>query len=134
MSESRYRLEAKMTRDWKLLGTLLQQIEDGNIGPYISNLESDEDREKAILHMELLQDAGYIKGFQLRSARKGHPMWTENSNDPIRITMSGYDFKEVVNDKKLFSQIVDKANDAGVKLSWEFIKAVIPIVIKGLIS
>ena len=138
-----------MQRSWLLMGQILEQIERGTLWEWIQEAEENAE-EKALLkelnndpaeptlpindrilrHLELLQDAGYIKDFNYKVSIDGR-LYCGKS--PIRITMAGYDLKEVINDAKLFNQIKAKAKSAGVKLSWEFIKAAIPVVIKGLL-
>lgn len=118
-----------MRRDWQLLGALLEQIEKETVWAYLDNAGSAE-RDTALLHMELLADAGYIKDFTLRRAMDGTLSY---GHTQVRITMAGYDLKEVITDARLFNQIRQKATDCGVRLSWEFIKAAIPVVIKSLL-
>lgn len=137
-----------MQRSWLLMGQILEEIEHGTLWEWLQKAKENGDEQsllkelgndptepslpiddRILRHLELLQDAGYIKGFNYKVSIDGRLLYGRSS---IRITMAGYDLKEVINDKKLFNQIKAKAQSAGVKLSWEFIKAAIPAVIKGL--
>lgn len=115
-----------MKRDWSLLGKILEHIEADTLWAFVENADSS-DREVILRHLELLQDAGYIKGFIYRSNAEGALLFGKSA---VRITMSGYDLKDIINDKNLFNQVKDRATGAGVKLSWEFIKAAVPLIMK----
>ncbi len=91
---------------------------------------SDSDEQTTYLrHLELLVDSGYIIGVDVSFNRVGYSL----DFDCPRLTMEGYDFKDVLQDKKLWNKIKQKAEDNTMKLSWEFIKAAIPISIKDLL-
>lgn len=116
-----------MKRDWELIAKILQNIEDETLKVMIENA-SNEEQELIYKHIELLVDCDYIRGFTINRTGRGIlPI-----DGDVRITMSGYDFKEVLLDKNLFSKIKEKATSAGIKLSWEFIKGAIPFVYKSI--
>ena len=144
-----------MRRNWYLIGTLLREIEEDHLWQFLEELkakQSEAEREyldqqeaglpvsekmpervydHAIRHLELLADAGYIKNFDLRQTVDGR--YTIIQRD-VRITMSGYDLKEVINNQKLWSRIVGKAKNAGIAVTCEFVKAMIPEAIRMLID
>ena len=118
-----------MKRDWTLMGDIFNSIEDENLEEFIEKCSS-EDKTKIYWHLELLLDAGYIKGIELRRYSSGE-IFGIYSNSP-RITLSGYDFADLVKDKKILNQIKSEITKAGYLVSLETIKAFAPQVIKGL--
>lgn len=122
-----------MRRDWKLLAEIIQHLEDESLWGWLDSIESsDMPRHDLILrHMELLQDAGYIKNFVLKTSVDGYLSYASTD---VRITMQGYDFKDVILDKRLFAKVCETAQKAGVKVTWEFIKASIPLILKNMLK
>lgn len=116
-----------MKRDWDLIAKILQNIENETLDTMINNASSEEE-DLIYKHIELLLDCDYIRGYKVD--RTAHGILAVNGE--VRLTMSGYDLKEVLLDKNLFSKIKEKATSAGVKLSWEFIKGAIPFVYKSI--
>lgn len=122
-----------MRRDWKLLAEIIQHLEEESLWGWLDSIESSDLAQHALIlrHMELLQDAGYIKNFVLKTSADG---FLSYANNDVRITMQGYDFKDVILDKRLFNKICESAQNLGVKVTWEFIKASIPIILKNIIK
>lgn len=144
-----------MRRNWHLIGVLLKEIEKDNLWDYLDGLrkkqieEAQERQDKieagltvskdepvpfyehAIRHLELLDDAGYIKNFVLQRTMDGRQTVVRSD---IRIAMSGYDLMEVLNDQKLWNRIANKARDVGVAVTCEFVKAMIPTAIRMMID
>lgn len=118
-----------MKRDWSLMGDIFNAIEEETLEGFIERCSS-EDKTKIFWHLELLLDAGYIKGVGLKRYSSGE-IFDIYSNNP-RITLSGYDFADLVKDKKILNQIKNQITDAGYLVSLETIKAFAPQVIKGL--
>ena len=118
-----------MKRDWILMGEIFNAIEEEKLESFIDR-HSSEDRDKIFWHLELLLDAGYIKGIELKRYSSGE-FFDIYSNNP-RITLSGYDFADLVKDKKILNQIKNEITKAGYLISLETIKAFAPQVIKGL--
>lgn len=52
----------------------------------------------------------------------------------VYITMSGHDLLDALRDQKIWNAIKLKSKQIGISLSWEFIKASIPIVIQNLVK
>ncbi len=78
-----------------------------------------------------MADAGYIKNFEIRPTLDGgYAIFQQD----VRITMSGYDLKEIINNKKLWNKITGKAKNIGVAVTCEFVKAMIPEAIKMIIG
>lgn len=48
--------------------------------------------------------------------------------------MSGHDLLDALRDQKIWNAIKLKSKQIGISLSWEFIKASIPIVIQNLVK
>ena len=122
-----------MRRDWKLLAEIIQHLEDESFWGWLDSIASSDLAKHTLIlrHMELLQDAGYIKNFVLKTSVDGFLYY---ANNDVRITMQGYDFKDVILDKRLFNKICESAQNLGVKVTWEFIKASIPIILKNIIK
>ncbi len=144
-----------MRRNWLLIGVLLKEIENENLWEYLDELrtkqiEAEQERhdlqeagmpvpeennepvyEHAVRHLELLADAGYIKNFETKPTVDGDYAIIKRD---VRITMSGYDLKEIINNKKLWNKITGKAKNIGVAITCEFVKAMIPEAIKMIIG
>lgn len=109
-----------------MLGRVLSDIESERFEDVINTLDDDHERFIYLRHLELLTDCGYVLGVELTFTKAGYRLST---NCP-RLSMSGYDFKDILQDRKLWQWIKQKAETNAVKLSWEFIKAAIPLAIK----
>ena len=123
----------KMRRDWKLLAEIIQHLEEESLWGWLDSIESSDLAQHALIlrHMELLQDAGYIKNFVLKTSVDGYLSYASTD---VRITMQGYDFKDVILDKRVFAKVCETAQKAGVKVTWEFIKASIPLILKNMLK
>lgn len=119
-----------MKRDWKMIGRVLSDVEDERVEDVINTIADDDESERYLRHLELLSDCGYVLGVDIGFTRAGVRL---DFNHP-RLSMSGYDFKDVLQDKKLWNAIKRKAQDGTMRLSWEFIKAAVPVVLKELLK
>lgn len=118
-----------MKRDWEIIRDVLSDVENENIEDRVNSLPEDE-QEVYLRHLELLVDCGYINGVEIDFRRGGYTL----DFDFPRLSMDGYDFKDVLQDNKIWNKIKQKAKDNFVKLSWVFIKEAIPLAIKEVIK
>lgn len=118
-----------MKRNWEVIRDILSDIENDDLEDRINSLP-DNEQETYLRHLELLVDCGYVIGVDIDFYHAGYRL----NLDCPRLSMEGYDFKDVLQDKKLWNKIQQKAKDNFVKLSWAFIKEAIPFVIKEIIK
>lgn len=123
-----------MKRDWNIIKAVLEHVEVGDTEAfyasqrYLTDLGIDEDI--FLGHVEILLDAGILKGGEVRRSAVGTFMSVDLRG--AFITMYGHDLLDALRDKTVWNQIRAKAVKAGVSLSWEFIKAALPLVIQDL--
>ena len=124
-----------MKRNWNIIKSVLEHVENGDIvtfyegEKYLTELCIDED--EFLGHIEILLDAGIIKGGEIRRDAVGKFLSVDMRG--AFITMYGHDLLDALRDKAVWNQIRSKAVKAGVSLSWEFIKAAFPLVIQDLV-
>lgn len=131
-----------MKRDWELMGRIFTAIENDNLRELIEQTneptgdEQDDDYAKIgqlkryvllMRHLEMLNDAGYIKGVELRFSIDGFISF--GLNNP-RITLQGYDYADIVKDRSLLHQTINAIGKAGLMVSWETLKQFAPVLIK----
>ena len=131
-----------MKRDWELMGRIFTAIENDNLRELIEQAneptgeDQDDDYAKTgqlkryvllMRHLEMLNDAGYIKGVELRFSIDGFISF--GLNNP-RITLQGYDYADIVKDRTLLHQTINAIGKAGMMVSWETLKQFAPVLIK----
>ena len=131
-----------MKRDWELMGRIFTAIENDNLRELIEQTneptgdEQDDDYAKTgqlkryvllMRHLEMLNDAGYIKGVELRFSIDVFNSF--GLNNP-RITLQGYDYADIVKDRSLLHQTINAIGKAGLMVSWETLKQFAPVLIK----
>jgi hypothetical protein len=125
-----------MKRDWRVIENILTHIEDGDLNQYVkkqqylTDLEIDD--KDYFGHIEILIDAGLIKHCSVTRCLDGS--FREWHLESPFITMQGHDLLDAMRDKKLWTRIKAKSVQCGVLMSWEFIKAAIPIVLREIIE
>nr|DAH64543.1 MAG TPA: YjcQ protein [Caudoviricetes sp.] len=123
-----------MKRDWKIIRAILEHIEAEDLREYaekysyVKDLNINED--DFLGHIEILADAGIIRNAEVVRTVNGTVSFC-NLNG-VFITMQGHDLLDALRDSTVWSRIKEKAVRAGVSISWEFIKAAIPAVMKEL--
>lgn len=124
-----------MKRDWKVIRLILEQAEKENLVEYARQAnfpeELDLSEDKFLAHIELLVDAGILRNAAITRNMNGQIVYCEMNS--VFITMQGHDLLDALRDSSVWSRIRDKAARAGVSISWEFIKAAIPVVMKELL-
>ena len=121
-----------MKRDWNIIENILSHIEAGDIERYVKEerylKDLDIDADEYLGHLELLIDAKIIKNCEAERGPNGR--FEECYFEGVFITMQGHDLLDAIRNKKMWTRIKAKAVSTGLGLSWEFIKAAIPVVIK----
>ncbi len=123
-----------MKRDWKIIRKILEHVEVEDLKTYLEEdlygpeLHTTEDI--FIGHIEILVDAGIIRNAEVRRMASG-PISLCDVNG-VYISMEGHDLLDALRDASVWSRIIAKAKRVGVSISWEFIKAAIPAVMKEL--
>ncbi len=121
-----------MIRDWKLMGEIFTAIEEERFEEMAdekrnhSNTMNDHVFLDFMRHVEMLLDAGYLKGIEIGFSGKQYYFTIDNP----RITLSGYDFADTVKDKKLLNKTLDLIEKSGLVATFETIKYFTPISIK----
>lgn len=126
-----------MIRKWKVVRLILEQVEKGTIQQYTDNIVSsgvidDVSSEEFLGHIEILIDAGILRNCTIERDRKGNFIMPDMRK--AFISMQGHDLLDALRDSTLWNSIVQKSVNTGVSLSWEFIKAAIPVVIKEILN
>lgn len=121
-----------MKRDWDVVREVLEAVESGDVAGYI---RSEEFRTRFptnppadfLGHVEILIDAGIIKNACVKRNPDGEfEFWDFRG---AFVTMQGHDLLDAMRNKELWQRVKSKSLHTGISLSWEFIKAAIPVVI-----
>ncbi len=126
-----------MIRNWDVVRLILEKIEKNQIANFIESGEVNthpllsKDVDVFLGHVEILLDAGIIRNCIVNRGRDGS--FTQCDFRGVYITMQGHDLLDALRDATVWNEIKTKAKIAGVTLSWEFIKAAIPLVLANLI-
>ena len=129
-------LEEFMKRRWEIVKDILEHIEAGDLYDtvqderHLQNLSISED--DYVGHIEIMEDAGIIRNCEVDRNMNGEIV--RYSVLGVFITMQGHDLLDAMRDKSLWSRIKKKSLQTGISLSWEFIKAAIPVVIREIIE
>ena len=126
-----------MVRDWQIVKEILINVENNTLHEFFSekryeDLITDTTRDDAktigICHFEILLDAGILKNGQVTRRSDGSFGYWDFQG--VYISMSGHDLLDALRDKTIWEKIKGMSKRSGVSLSWEFIKAAIPIAIQ----
>lgn len=127
-----------MKRDWELMGRIFTAIENEQLGDFLeqvihdnpppddSSWKQSEQVKTVFKHLEMLIDAGYVKGVVLRTSDDVYLYGLQNP----RITLQGYDYADIVEDHALLKQTINAIGKAGLMVSWETLKQFAPVLIK----
>ena len=125
-----------MKRDWNVVRVILERVEDGSLKDYDKRgLYRDElkiTQDDFVGHLEILADAGILKNVTVTRDSLGEFRFCVY--DRAFISMAGHDLLDALRDRAVWSRIKDKAVQSGVGISWEFIKAAIPVVMQELVT
>lgn len=125
-----------MKRDWNVVENILAHIEGEDIADYVKKelyvVDLEISEKEYFGHIEILIDAGLIKGCKVLRSPNGR-LSSYYFNGAF-ITMQGHDLLDAMRDKKVWNRIKSISIKTGVSLSWEFIKAAIPSVMKEFVN
>lgn len=126
-----------MKRNWKVVRILLEQVESETLADFIRSKKYLEDAETAdsdilLGHVEIMIEAGILKNCRVSRGSSGRiEQWDLRA--PY-ISMYGHDLLDALRDEAVWKNLCSRAKKAGVSLSWEFIKAAIPIAMNEIVS
>lgn len=124
-----------MKRDWDLVREILEKVEDGSLQTYLSKenfIDKGITEEDIFGHIEIMLDAGILKnGIVSRGWGGKFSRWDMQG---IFISMQGHDLLDALRDQTVWMRIRQKARQSAVSISWEFIKAAIPVVMNELLK
>lgn len=126
-----------MKRDWKTIRVILEQVENGSLKQYYENRKYEDDpdvrNEDTFLgHIEILVDAGILKHCSVK--RDNYGRFANFNSNGVFISMHGHDLLDAMRDKSLWERLALKAKQSGLSLSWEVIKASMPVVIGEMLN
>lgn len=124
-----------MKRDWNIIEAILTHVEAGDIASYNTQRGYQRDgitENDFVGHLEILNDAGILRGCSVQRDVRGQFCFCDVSH--AFLTMQGHDLLDAIRNQSVWSRIKAKAERTGAALSWEFIKAAIPVVMKELVT
>lgn len=125
-----------MKRDWRVVQVVLEHVEKGDLKAYMKDgLFRDElgiTEDDFCGHIEILGDAGILRNVTVTRDHQGEIRFC--STEKAFITMAGHDLLDALRDQTVWKRIKDKSKAVGVSISWEFIKAAIPVIMKELVN
>lgn len=125
-----------MKRQWNVIRNILEHIEAGDLNEVLQNDtyigEIGVTSEDYAGHIEILVDSGIIRNIAVRRDATGQIRVADVHK--VFITMQGHDLLDAMRDKTLWNLIRNKAKQAGLSLSWEVIKACMPIAVRELLN
>ena len=98
----------------------------------ITDTTRDDAKTVVLGHFEILLDVGILKNGQVTRRSDGSFEYWDFQG--VYISMSGHDLLDALRDKTIWEKIKRMSKRSGVSLSWEFIKAAIPIAIQQAIK
>lgn len=132
-----------MVRNWDLIRIILEKIEQDSFNDFILDKEyekldflislSEEEKRKIIFgHLEILIGAGILKHIEVMRNDEGDFVFWDFRG--AYVTMEGHDLLDALRNKTVWKKVKELSKRSGISLSWEFIKAAIPIVISQTIN
>ena len=126
-----------MKRDWQTIRVILEQVESGKLKQYYESRKFDDDpdvrsEENFLGHIEILIDAGILKHCSVK--RDTYGRFANFYPNGVFISMHGHDLLDAMRDESLWERLITKARQSGLSLSWEVIKASMPVVIGEMLN
>lgn len=126
-----------MKRDWDIIREILIQIESDSLNEWIDNCDSSpcvhdypNGKEIVLGHLELLIGAGMIQHAEVKRNNKGDFEYWDLRG--AYLTMQGHDVLDALRDKSIWGQIKFIASKKKIAITWEFLKASIPVIYSAL--
>jgi hypothetical protein len=118
-----------MKRDWEVIRGVLSEVEA--VSPEERNRfnysEKNADRVK-LEHALLLLDAGYIEGTPFRPTSVPPGLLRPT------LTWQGHELLDTIRSKTVWERIKTLARDKGVELTFESIKVLAVVALKGIVG
>lgn len=124
-----------MKRNWNTVEIILLHVEIGDICTFFSNEQyklSGITQDDFVGHVEILADAGILKNCTVKRDVRGNFAFCDMQR--AFISMEGHDLLDAIRNKNVWERVKQKAAQAGTAISWEFIKAAIPVIMKELVN
>lgn len=113
-----------MKRDINLVKEILLHIEssefasasiDVNLSPTFPNFTGIQ----VTYHLELLTEAGYLKGDVLKAEGSDKLFWAD-----VELTWAGHEFLDILKDKEVINKVMSLSKNGITSLSFDLIKDV----------
>lgn len=124
-----------MKRNWDTIRIILAQVEAGELLVYLEKdryLDSGMSEDDVLGHLEIMLDAGILQNGRITRGWAGK--FSQYDVQDVFISMAGHDLLDALRDQNVWVRIRNKARQAAVSLSWEFIKAALPVVMRELLN
>ena len=127
-----------MVRNWHIVRLVLELAEQDRLAESLRDQSYSRppvaqiNEADFLGHIEILVDAGLIKGCDIYRDARGD--YRRFSVDGAFVTMAGHDLLDALRDRTVWNAIQEKAKTIGVMVSWEFIKASVPVVLRDLLK
>lgn len=126
-----------MKRNWTVIRLVLSHIEAGDLQEWRANM-ADEEKKLSVPqgsidgHLRILMNAGLVKGAEFHTDTHGVLFFS--GLETAFITMEGHDLLDALRDDEVWGRIKERARRFSVAVSWEFIKAAAPVVLKEIVA
>ena len=124
-----------MKRYWDTSRIILEKVEAVELLVYLEKekyLDSGMSEEDVLGHIEIMLDAGILQNGKITRGWAGK--FSQYDVQGVVISMAGHDLLDALRDQNVWLRIRNKARQAAVSLSWEFIKAAMPVVMRELLN
>lgn len=116
-----------MKRDMEIVREILCKISDAPGKPDHGVLvegKTPEEAERILYHVELLEEAGLLRGQALGGLGMSSPIWAD-----LDLTWAGHDFVDAIRDPQVWKETKKELEDAG-SFTFDLVKA----LAKGFIT
>ncbi|HFQ60910.1 MAG TPA: DUF2513 domain-containing protein [Epsilonproteobacteria bacterium] len=105
-----------MTRDWEVIRVILSKVEENSNNFNFCDTLEEEQKEQYVYHVELLIEAGMIKG-KMKTYMSG-----EKDCNLDRLTWKGHDFLDAIRSDSIWDKTKNILKEKGLGMSFEIIK------------
>ena len=105
-----------MVRDWEVIRDILSRVEENSDNFYFCNTLDEEQKEQYIYHIELLIEAGMIKG-RIETSLDG----TKDCSLE-RLTWNGHDFLDAIRSDSVWQKTKNILKEKGIGMTFEIVK------------
>lgn len=118
-----------MKLDLELCRKILQKIENEGDVDGLGEFPSIENEDDHFVYYQIkrMREAGYVKG-----GVEGKSSTSEYKYFQIELTFQGHEFLRQMLDDTIWKKTQELAKKKGVELTFETVKAIIPMVLKSL--